>query len=168
MITVKKAETGKPFIWHTDKDGSHALVWSSDLRLLISEDGGEPRWFNFRFRGRDDVPGTPGFRCDGLSVPRAFRWFLPSWDTSNELYNLAGAFHDWLYATKGFCGRWSRSECDDAFRGILRESGMSRFKASTADFAVGLFAGNSRHWGNDSYGVANLVTLESLEGQCLL
>lgn len=164
-ITVKKAETGKPFIWHTDKDGSHALVWSSDLRLLISEDGGEPRWFTFHFRGRDDKPGAQGFRCDGLSVPRAFRWFLPSWDESNELYNLAGAFHDWLYATQGAFGRWNRSECDDAFRGILRESGMSRFKASTADFAVGLFAGNSRHWGNDSYNVREMVLLTGIE-QC--
>lgn len=30
-----------------------------------------------------------GYRCDGLSVPKMFRWYLPSWDKDNQLYNLA-------------------------------------------------------------------------------
>lgn len=30
-----------------------------------------------------------GYKCDGLSVPKMFRWYLPSWDEDNSLYNLA-------------------------------------------------------------------------------
>ena len=30
-----------------------------------------------------------GYRCDGLSVPKVFQWYLPSWDKDNQLYNLA-------------------------------------------------------------------------------
>ena len=34
-----------------------------------------------------------GYKCDGLSVPKAFHWFLSSWDKNNSTYNLAGAIH---------------------------------------------------------------------------
>ena len=91
-----------------------------------------------------------GFRCDGLSVPKIFRWYLPSWDKDNQLYNLAGAIHDALYTFKG-ANIFSRSECDDIFRGLLRDSGISRFKAGLADKAVELFAGGDKHWGNDEW-----------------
>ena len=101
-----------------------------------------------------------GFRCDGLSVPWAFRWFLPSWDKRNQLYNVAGALHDWLYATKGNFGMFYREECDDVFRGLLRESGISRFKAGCADKAVEWFAGGADHWGHDGYGVRALARME--------
>lgn len=158
-VTVTKAWTGKPFVWHTDKDKAHALVWSSILYLEIMK-GGKKQRINACFSGRDDVPGSGCFRCDGLSVPKPLRWFLPNWDDKNQLYNLAGALHDWLYATKGANGKFSRSECDDIFRGILRESGQSRLKASTADYMVGLFAGNSLHWGRDEYGIGGFVRLE--------
>ena len=30
-----------------------------------------------------------GYRCDGLSVPMVFQWYLPSWDKDNSLYNLS-------------------------------------------------------------------------------
>lgn len=64
-----------------------------------------------------------------------------------------------VYATKGDDRMFTRSECDDIFRGILRESGVVRFKAGAADLAVGIFAGNRRHWGADSYKVGELVHL---------
>jgi len=80
-----------------------------------------------------------GYKCDGLSVPKLFQWFLPSWDKNNSTYNLAGAIHDALYTMKGF-GRYSREHCDDIFRGLLRDSGIGRFKAGCADKAVELFA----------------------------
>lgn len=161
-VTVTKAWTGRPFVWHTDKDGAHALVWSSTLYLeLINKDGNRQR-VDVHFCGRDDVAGNCCFRCDGLSVPRPLRWFLPNWDESNQLYNLAGALHDWLYATVGAYKVFSRSECDDIFRGILRESGQSRFKASTADYMVGLFAGNSRHWGRDEMHIQGMARMEFL------
>ena len=91
-----------------------------------------------------------GYRCDGLSVPKVFRWYLPSWDKDNSGYNLAGAIHDALYTVKG-ANLFAREECDDIFRGLLRDSGISRAKAGLADMAVGLFAGGDRHWGNDTW-----------------
>lgn len=91
-----------------------------------------------------------GYRCDGLSVPKVFRWYLQSWDKDNQLYNLAGAIHDALYTLKG-ANMFTREESDDIFRGLLRDSGISRAKAGLADMAVGLFAGGDRHWGNDTW-----------------
>ena len=91
-----------------------------------------------------------GYRCDGLSVPKVFRWYLPSWDKDNQLYNLSGSIHDALYTLKG-ANMFTREECDDIFRGLLRDSGISRAKAGLADMAVGLFAGGDRHWGNDEW-----------------
>lgn len=157
-VTAKKAWVSAPFSWKTNKDGSHVLEWSSELFVLIERKGKELT-YKFSFQGRDAAPGQAGFICDGLSVPWAFRWFLKSWDEDNQLYNLAGALHDWLYATLGAYNIFTRSECDDIFRGILRESGVGRFKAGAADLAVGIFAGNRRHWGSDSYKVGELVHL---------
>lgn len=91
-----------------------------------------------------------GYKCDGLSVPKAFQWFLPSWDKNNSTYNLAGAIHDALYTVKGF-NSYSRETCDDIFRCLLRDSGISRFKAGCADKAVEWFAGGKDHWGNDNF-----------------
>lgn len=91
-----------------------------------------------------------GYRCDGLSVPKIFRWYLPSWDKENSLYNLAGALHDALYTLRG-AKIFNREECDDGFRGLLRDAGISRSKAGLADMAVGLFAGGEKHWGNDPW-----------------
>ena len=100
-----------------------------------------------------------GFKCDGASIPWAFRWFLPSWDKDNFVYNLGSTVHDGLYANKGF-NIFSREECDDILRGIWRESGISRFKAGVADKCVEWFAGGGKHWGNDSYGVKDLFKME--------
>lgn len=99
----------------------------------------------------------PGYRCDGLSVPRLFQKFLPRWDYCNRIYNWAGAIHDALYANRGF-GIFTREQCDDIFRGILRLSGISRFKAGCADKAVEWFA--KKHWGDDKLESAIFVTME--------
>ena len=152
-VTVKTAWdswASRPFRWVTGKDGAHTLQGESDLYVVLKK-GESESTYTFRFK--------KGFKCDGLSVPWLFRWFLPSWDEKNWLYNLAGAVHDWLYATKGAYGRFTRSECDDIFRGLMRGAGIGRFKAGTADLSVGLFAWCGRHWGNDSYRVGGLVQL---------
>lgn len=159
-VTVVDAYTKRRFEWHTDKDGTHALIWTNVLYLALRR-GKKAADVAVTFYGRDDNLDRLGFKCDGLSVPKMFRWFLKDWDPENELYNLAGALHDWLYATEGVNGLFSRSECDDIFRGLLRESGMNRFHASTADLMVGLFAGNKRHWGNDEYGIVPMARLEA-------
>lgn len=149
-VTVKKAVLDREPAWE-NVGGTHRLIFSVCLTLdMVWMDGTNKRIV---------AQFMPGFRCDGLSVPKLFRWFLKSWDSSNELYNMAGAFHDWLYATNGFTHLFSREECDDIFRGILREAGKSRGKAGVADKAVEWFAGGKAHWGNDDYVVKNLVLL---------
>lgn len=124
-------------------------VLQSDILMRINTDRGT---YKVRFKRN--------FKCDGLSVPKIFQWFLPSWDKQNLLYNLAGAFHDWLYATGGNKGEFTREECDDCFRCLLRESGVTRFKAGAADLAVGLFAGCKHHWKNDSNNIADKLELK--------
>lgn len=156
-VKVKKVIQMSPFLWRTEKDGSHVLKRTATLCLDIRH-GGIDMTANVRFCG-ESTDGR-GFRCDGLSVPRLLRWFLPSWEEKNMLYNVSGALHDWLYTTKGNFGMFKRDECDDFFRGLLRESGIGRFKAGCADKAVEWFAGVESHWGNDSYGVASLVRME--------
>ena len=103
-----------------------------------------------------------GYRCDGLSVPKFFRWYLPSWDKDNSDYNLAGAIHDALYTVKG-ANLFTREECDDVFRGLLRDSGISRAKAGLADMAVGLFAGGDKHWGNDTWKNKDLIHVNEVD-----
>lgn len=120
-------------------------VW---IKFIVSIAGKE-HTVTFKFQ--------PGYKCDGLSVPKLFRWFLINWDDTNELYNLAGMVHDALYGRKGFC-IFTRDECDAIFRGLLRESGKDRKHASMADWAVGMFA--SGHWGDDSLHSASLTSME--------
>ena len=156
-VKVRKVLNISPFLWRTENDGSHVLKRTATLCFEMGKDGFVST-AKIRFCG--DATDGQGFRCDGLSVPRLLRWFLPSWDERNGLYNVAGAVHDWLYTTGGNFGMFTREECDDIFRGLLRESGKSRFKAGCADKAVEWFAGNKRHWGNDSYGVSSLARME--------
>ena len=148
-VTIRNAMLSPVPAWGTRKDGSHVL--NNQFMLIVSADrNGVIEEYTFAFR--------EGFRCDGLSVPLAFRWFLPSWDSRNALYNVAGAVHDWLYTTKGY-SILRREECDDIFRGLLRESGIGRFKAGCADKAVEWFAGGKNHWGNDGYKVADKCSM---------
>lgn len=79
---------------------------------------------------------SKGAIWDGLSIPKMFRWFMPEIDYTNELYSAAGLVHDCLYASELL----SKSISDDIFRSILRDAGMTRFKASTAHLCVKLFA----------------------------
>ena len=149
-VTIRNAMLSPSPAWGTRKDGSHVL--NNNFLLIVRADvtaGLVELTFTFR----------EGFRCDGLSVPWAFRWFLPSWDSRNALYNVSGAVHDWLYSTKGNDGMFSREECDDIFRGLLRESGIGRFKAGCADKAVEWFAGGKNHWGSDGYKVADKCSM---------
>lgn len=149
-VTVKTATLDRSPCWENYGD-LHRLVFTVNLTMRMEMRDGSLRTVV--------VTMLPGFRCDGLSVPYVFRWFMKSWDDSNDLYNIAGALHDWLYATEGNRGMFSRSECDDIFRGILREAGKSRKTAGIADWAVGVFAGGSNHWGNDSECIKDLAWL---------
>ena len=96
-----------------------------------------------------------GFGTDGLSTPPGFRHLVPRW-TENIDYDLAGIIHDGLYGTKGY-GIFGRSEADDFLRGLMRESGMERFRASLACWCVNRFA--RRHWGLDREGFARFFSV---------
>lgn len=143
-------------IWNTRKGGTYILANNEVMLLLLLQRNGTEVHTAVTFK--------KGFRCDGLSVPKMFQWFLPKWDDRNQLFNMAGALHDWLYATEGAYHLFSRSECDDIFRGILREAGLNRFHASAADWAVGVFAGGKSHWGNDDYCIGELARFEGAKG----
>lgn len=96
-----------------------------------------------------------GFGTDGLSVPLPFRRIVPRW-TDDMSYNIAGIVHDGLYGTKGY-GMFTRSEADDFLRGLMRESGMERLRASTACGCVRAFA--KRHWGLDREGFGRFFSV---------
>ena len=46
---------------------------------------------------------------------------------------------------------------NDIFRGMLRHSGISRFRAGVDDKCVEWFADGGKHCGNDEYGNADSV-----------
>ena len=134
-----------------DERGVMTLANKVEIRASIEKDG---RMLSAVFTF------FPGYKWDGLSVPKIFQWFIPSWDKSNPKFNAAGMLHDAAYATGGFYGWLTREECDDLLRSTLREAGYGRFKAGVADLCVGWFAGGKKHWKADKYDSARFVTLE--------
>ena len=76
-----------------------------------------------------------GFECDGASVPR-FLWgavFPPG-----DLQAMYGAvFHDFVYRTHP--GNWCRADADEAFLSLMREGGVSSWRARKAYWGVRLF-----------------------------
>lgn len=147
-VKVKDVEYGD-FKWQPNEDKSEFTLLATAKVTLTLNDG---KLYTFTFK--------KNFICDGLSVPKAFQWFLPKWSKKNALYNLAGALHDALYANKGF-GVFNRDDSDAIFRGLLRESGCNRFHASTADFILWIFG--SGHWADDTFNCKDLVTLKIIQ-----
>ncbi len=151
-VKVISAKISPTPSWHTRKGDKKILASEQYMLTMQLKKNGKDMFVAVTF--------MQSFTINGLSVPPKLRWFLPNWKDDNQLYNTAGAVHDWLYATKGNYGMFKRSECDDIFRGILRESGINRLHASTADFMLGLFGGGSSHWGQDEFGASVFARLE--------
>ena len=151
-VKVISAKVSPVPSWHTRKGDKKILASEQFLLTMHLKKDGADLFVVVTFQ--------QSFTCNGLSVPKGLRWFLPNWKDNDQLFNTAGAVHDWLYATKGNYGMFKRSECDDIFRGILRESGINRLHASTADFMLGLFGGGSKHWSSDEYGASVFARLE--------
>jgi hypothetical protein len=61
-----------------------------------------------------------------------------------------------LYGNTGF-SIFTRDDCDAIFRALLRESGINRVRASTADAVLRVVA--KSHWGDDSYHCSKLVQI---------
>jgi hypothetical protein len=86
----------------------------------------------------------PGFRTDMGSVPAVFQWFVPGYSKDNYLINLAYYTHDAAYAS----GLVPKGIADDMLRGILRDAGVSRLRASTVCWCVNTFAAS--HYGPEN------------------
>lgn len=127
--------TCTPYKWHKVAD-----LYQIDDRFVMTMDDKECKY---------SVTILPGFRTDGGSIPRMFRWFVKGW-TDDYKYNAAFILHDAMYCT-GFA---HRNIADDMLRSALRDVGLDRFHASTVCFCVNTFAAG--HYGpendeNDNY-----------------
>lgn len=112
-----------------------------------------------------------GYMGNFGSTPRLVRGMFPSKVDGDDVYNAAYDAHDWLYSVKGELtfpmSSWTRSECNDFMRGVLRESEYVKRKGRAARLFAGIvnasveaFAGGKSHWGNDSYGSMNKATMK--------
>ena len=89
------------------------------------------RWYGVTFTG------PAGFECDGASVPR-FLWSSVSPKIDNR--TLAGSIaHDYIYRTRP--ENWTKEAADSMFYDIIREDGLSWWKAQKAYWGVKLFGG---------------------------
>lgn len=120
----------------------------------------------------------PGYVGNFASSPDFWlvQKIVPSYVVGDPVYNTGFDLHDWLYSTCGACTSeqiLDRSEVDDFARGIMRcsptlaknKSWWARVRCSVMDLSVGLFAGNKRHWGNDSYCSRDFARLNIIEVQ---
>ena len=102
VITAKISPTPS---WHTRKGDKKILASEQYMLTMHLKKDGKDMFVAVTFK--------QSFTINGLSVPPKLRWFLPNWKDDDQLYNTAGAVHDWLYATKGNYGMCKRSECDE-------------------------------------------------------
>lgn len=119
---------------------------TKDFSILLVEENTEKTY---------RITISKGAVWDGLSIPKVFRWFLPEIDYTNTLYSASGLIHDSLYASELL----PKDIADDIFRSILRDSGISRFKGSTAHWCVSNFA--KCHYGknHDTNGLGKFVNI---------
>ena len=118
-----------------------------------------PVFIDFMYNGTlFRIKVDKGAMTDGLSVPKIFRWYLPDWNDSNPLYNIAGICHDGAYGSELL----AKDVADELFYQGLRKAGISKSKASVAKWAVEHLAG--LHYGrkNDDYDIAPYVSLTAV------
>lgn len=96
-----------------------------------------------------DFDVSYGAVWDGLSTPKCLQWFIPSYIECNDMFNWAGLIHDALYGS----ALLPKDVADDVFRSVLRDAGLSRFKASSAEFWMSKFS--KSHYGveHDAHGL---------------
>lgn len=116
-------------------------------------------YIDFIYKGsKFRITVDAGAMTDGLSVPKIFRWYLPDWDVSNPLYNIAGICHDGAYGSELL----SKDVADELFYQALIKAGISKSKATVAKWAVEHLAG--LHYGkkNDDFGISEYVSVEAI------
>jgi len=92
--------------------------------------------------GGEAIAVPAGFITDFASVPHGF------WNLEPPLGDAAKAavVHDYLYATRGMGGRYSRAQADGIFRDALAALGVPRWKRNLLWAAVRL--GGAGGWGD--------------------
>lgn len=116
-------------------------------------------YIDFIYKGsKFRITVDAGAMTDGLSVPKIFRWYLPDWNDSNPLYNIAGICHDGAYGSELL----SKDIADELFYQGLIKAGISKSKATVAKWSVEHLAG--LHYGkkNDDFGISEYVSVEAI------
>lgn len=103
-----------------------------------------------------DFAVTHGATWDGLSTPKCLQWFIPSYIEGNHMFNWAGLIHDALYSS----ALLPKDVADDVFRSVLRDAGLSRFKASSAEFWMSKFSKSHYGIAHDRYGLRFHVKMQ--------
>lgn len=93
----------------------------------------------FAWRG---IVVPAGFISDFASVPAIFDGLIPVFGE----YAPATTVHDFLYATQGLFGYFTRKECDDLLLSHMKELGVPWWKRQLMHRAVRL--GGSPGWGS--------------------
>lgn len=118
-----------------------------------------PVFIDFMYNGTlFRIKVDKGAMTDGLSVPKIFRWYLPDWNDSNPLYNIAGICHDGAYGSELL----AKDVADELFYQGLVKAGISKSKATVAKWAVEHLAG--LHYGrqHDDYDIAPYVSVTAV------
>lgn len=116
-------------------------------------------WIDFLYNdNKFRITVDAGAMTDGLSVPKIFRWYLPDWNDSNSLYNIAGICHDGAYGSELL----SKDIADELFYQGLIKAGISKSKATVAKWAVEHLA--DLHYGkkHDDFGISEYVDVEAV------
>lgn len=87
--------------------------------------------------GGVDVP--VGFDSDGASVPRALWGVVFPAEDNRAMFG--AIFHDFCYRTHP--ATWEKSSADTAFRYLLIEGGVPKFRANLAYLGVSIFGGKA-------------------------
>lgn len=113
--------------------------------LLLTPHGKKNRrvvWELVHEFGYGPIMVPAGTLTDLASVPRlAWSLFPP-----DGVWLEAAVIHDYLYATKGLNGVWSRKEADDLFLEAMKELGVNKLDRTCIYRAVRL--GGSFGWGS--------------------
>ncbi len=83
-----------------------------------------------------------GFVTDLASVPRFAAGIIPP----DGPWVMAAIIHDYLYATQGLAGVFTRSQADDIFREAMKDLGVNKVRRNVIYAAVRV--GGGRGWGS--------------------
>lgn len=149
-IVLQKAKILKPMQVAEGKlKGDIVYAFERDFAMLMYTSRGKYLW-----------ELREGYISNCGSIPWLAQKILrvKSFDATNPKQNAFFFFHDDLYQKKGY-EIFDREDSDALCRGGLRESGRTRFQASTIDF--GLHLGAWGHWGDNKY--ENMDFMSSLQ-----